>query len=130
MNFRQKGGSMSTKDLIQQYYDSLNQKNDKWKELWSDDAIFSDPSQTLNAKGKIAVIQSFTPFLMGVVHVNIKQLITDGNTVCAIAHYGYKNPKGERMSQDVAEVWEVKNGKLSQLIIYFDLTAYRNFMRG
>lgn len=121
---------MKTKDLIQRYYDSLDQKDNKWQELWSEDAVFSDASQTLNAKGKAAVIQSFTPFLMGVSHVKIKQLIVDGTNACAIAHYGYTNPKGEKMSQDVAEVWEVENEKLSQLTLYFDLTAYRSFMRG
>ena len=34
------------------------------------------------------------------------------------------------MSQDVAEVWQVKDGKLTKLTIYFDLTAYRSFIRG
>jgi hypothetical protein len=34
------------------------------------------------------------------------------------------------MSQDVAEIWEVKNSKLIKLTIYFDLTAYGNFMKG
>lgn len=118
------------KDIIQQYYDSLDQKDNKWQELWSDDAIFGDASQVLNAKGKEAVIQSFTPFLRGVAHVEIKQLIIDGDNACVIAHYDYINPKGEKMSQDVAEVWEVKNEKLSKLTIYFDITAYRTFMRG
>jgi hypothetical protein len=43
---------------------------------------------------------------------------------------GYINPKGETMSQDVAEIWTVAGNKLGKLTIYFDLTAYRNFMRG
>ncbi len=34
------------------------------------------------------------------------------------------------MNQDVAEVAEVKNGKLAKLTLYFDLTDYRRFMRG
>ena len=127
---RRKGGSMSTKDLIQQYYESLNKKDDIWQTLWADDAVFSDASNVLNAKGKAAVIQSFTPFLKGVVQVKIKQLIIDGNNACAIVAYNFINPKGEKMSQDVSEVWEVNNEKLSQLTIYFDLTAYRSFMRG
>lgn len=121
---------MSTKNLIEHYYDSLDQKDNKWQDLWSEEAHFSDASLSLNAKGKAAVIQSFTPFLMGVEHVKIKQLITDGYTACTIAHYDFKNQKGEKMSQDVAEVWEVKNGKLSKLTIYFDLTAYRGFIKG
>lgn len=129
-NITRKGGFMTPNDLIQKYYDSLNRKDTIWQELWADDALFSDASQALNAKGKAAIIQSFTPFLMGVTHVTIKQLIMDENAACVIVHYEYKNPKGEIMGQDVAEVWKIKNDKLSKLTLYFDLTAYRNFIKG
>jgi ketosteroid isomerase-like protein len=120
---------MSTKQLIAQYYDSLNQKNNKWQELYSEDAVFSDASQTLDARGKAAVIQSFVPFLKGVAKVQVKQMIVEDDSTCAIIGYVYVNQKGDRMSQDVAEVWQVKNTELAKLTIYFDLTAYRNFMR-
>jgi hypothetical protein len=45
---------MKTTEIIKTYYSSLAQKNDKWKELWADDAIFQDASKTLNATGKDA----------------------------------------------------------------------------
>jgi ketosteroid isomerase-like protein len=85
---------MSTRDLVLSYYKSLSQKDDAWQGLYSEDAAFCDASHTLDAKGKIVVIQSFVPFLKG-----------------------------------VAEVWEVRDGKLAKLTIYFDLTAYRSFMK-
>ncbi len=119
----------STSDLVQDYYESLARKDDKWRELYSEDAVFSDASQTLNAKGRAAVIQSFTPFLKGVEGARVRQMIVEGENACAIVGYDYVNPKGQKMSQDVAEIWSVKNGKLAKLTIYFDLTAYRNFMR-
>ena len=121
---------MSTRDLVQSYYNSLKNKNDKWQELYSEDANFADASQTLNAKGKTEVIKSFTPFLKGVESVKVKQIIIEDEYACVVVSYNYINPKGEKMSQDVAEVWEVKDEKLAKLTIYFDLTAYRNFMRG
>jgi len=118
------------RELIGTYYYSLNQKDNKWQGLYSDDAVFSDASQTLNAIGKAAVIQSFVPFLKGVAGVNVKRMIVDGEDVCAIVGYEYINPKGNKMNQDVAEVWKVKGEKLAALTIFFDLTAYRAFMRG
>lgn len=121
---------MSTKDLVQSYYDSLSRKDDKWQNLYSNGAVFSDASQTLNAKGKAAVILSFVPFLKGVEAVKVKQMIAEGERACAIVGYDYVNPQGQKMRQDVAEVWETKDGKLTKLTIYFDLLAYRNFMRG
>jgi ketosteroid isomerase-like protein len=121
---------LNTKDLVQSYYNSLDEKDDKWKDLYLEDAVFSDASQTLLAKGKEAVVQSFTPFLKGVAGIKIKQLIVEGDNACAVVGYEYVNPNGERMDQDVAEIWQVKNDKLARLTIFFDLTAYRNFMMG
>ena len=120
---------MTTKGLIQTYYARLNQKDDTWQELWAKDAVFQDSSKTLNASGKEAVIASFTQFLKGVTSVELKQLIAEDNVACAIAGYIYQNQNGEELAQDVAEVWEVSEDKLKKLIIYFDLTAYRTFMK-
>ena len=121
---------MSTKDVVKSYYESQIHKNDSWKDLWAEDAVFGDASQTLLAKGREAVIQSFTPFLKGVSALKPIQMIVEGERVCSIISYTYTNPKGETMNQDVAEVAEVKNGKLAKLTLYFDLTDYRRFMRG
>jgi hypothetical protein len=62
-------------------------------------AVFSDASQTLYAKGKGPVIQSFLPFLKGVERVKVKHMIVEGEDACVIASYDYVNPKGERMNQ-------------------------------
>ncbi len=121
---------MDTQKLIKSYYASQNDKNDEWQKLWADDAVFCDASQTLVAKGKEAVIQSFTSFLKTVEALKVSQLIVEGQQACFIINYTYINAKQEKMNQDVAEVWEVNDGKLAKLTIYFDLTAYRNFMRG
>jgi ketosteroid isomerase-like protein len=121
---------MSARDLVQRYYDSLAAKTSDWQQLYADDATFSDAAEILLANGKQAVIESFIPFLKGVTRVRVKRLIVDENVACAIIGYEYLNPKGQKMSQDVAEVWDVGGNKLTRLTIYFDLTAYRSFMRG
>ena len=121
---------METKELIQNYYESLNAKDDRWKDLYADDAVFADASLTLNAKGKEAVVKSFTGFLQSTKSIKVKQMIAEDNAVCAIVEYIYENQKGEKMTQDDAEIWEVRDGKLAKLTIYFDLTAFRQFMRG
>jgi hypothetical protein len=38
---------MNTKDIVKNYYKSLEEKNDKWKDLYSEDAVFSDAAQIL-----------------------------------------------------------------------------------
>ena len=118
-----------TKDAIDRFYQSVIQKNDDWQNLWAEDAVFGDPSGTLHAEGMPAVIQSFTPFLKGVANLKVLQQIIQGADACCVVRYNYVNPKGETMQQDDAEVWQVRDGKLSRLTIYFDLTEYRSFMR-
>jgi ketosteroid isomerase-like protein len=121
---------LTTKELIQSYYDSLIRKDSQWQDLYSEDAVFSDASRTLLAEGKQAVIQSFNPFLKGVAGLKVSQAIVEDEQACFLISYIYINSKKEQMKQDVAEMWEVRGGKLARLTIYFDLTAYRLFMQG
>lgn len=122
--------TISTKDIVERYYKSLEEKSDDWKDIYSDDVVFSDASQSLLAKGKEEVVKSFALFLNGVGGVKIKNIIIEDDKACAIISYDYVNSKKERMNQDVAEILEVKNNKLTKQTIYFDLTAFRTFMSG
>ena len=122
--------TVPTEDVISSFYESVNNKDDKWQALWSEDAMFSDAAGILDAHGRQAVIQSFTPFIKGVARLKVSQKIVEGQKACFIISYTYVNPKQQDLDQDVAEVWEVRDGKLAKLTIYFDLTAYRQFMRG
>lgn len=121
---------MTTQEVIKSFYESPSNEDDRWKGLWSDEAVFSGASQTLLAKGKDEVIQSFIPFIKGVAGLQISEIIAKGEKACFVISYTYVNSKKEYLKQDVAEVWNVRAGKLAKLTIYFDLTAYRSFMRG
>lgn len=119
----------SPRDVIDRFYESLRQKNDVWKDLWADDALFRDSSGTLRAEGRAACIESYTPFLKDVVGLEVRQTIVQGSTACYVIGYDYVNSKAERLHQDDAEIWEVRDGKLARMTIFFDLTLYRSFMR-
>ncbi len=120
----------STRGIIDSYYESLSNHDLTWQELWAKDGIFTDSSGTLYAAGSDAILASFTPFLKGVKDVTITQRIIDGNWACYIVNYVYINKSGESMKQKVAETWQMANGRLQELTIYFDITAYRKFMFG
>ncbi len=119
----------ATQQVIDKFYQSVINKDTGWKDLWADDVVFRDASGALHAEGKSAVNESFVPFLKGVASLQVRQRIVQGSQACYVVSYTYVNPKGENMHQDDAEVWEVRNGKLANLTIYFDLTEFRNFMR-
>lgn len=120
---------MTPKEVVWQYYDNLAQKNDKWASLFAEDITFSDSAMNINEAGKDAVTKSFEQFLKGVEDFRVKLMIGENETVIAIVNYDFVNSHEEKFNQDVAEVWKVKDGKLSSLILYFDITAFRNFVR-
>ncbi len=119
---------MAVKDIILGFYDSLAKKNDAWQAHLANNVVFSDASMKLHAEGKDAFIQSFTGFLRAVEAVVVKQLIVEGGSACAVVSYDYRSPKGSRLHQDDAEVWNVVDGKIEALTIYFDITEFRSFM--
>jgi ketosteroid isomerase-like protein len=119
---------MAVKEVIRDFYASLAAKNDGWQKNVAENVAFSDASGQLHAEGREAFIQSFTPFLRSVANVQVKQLIAEGPDACAVVSYDYVSPGGGKLHQDDAEVWKIMDGKIAALTIYFDITAFRQFM--
>ena len=119
---------MTVKEILQNFYESLAKKNNDWQKNLSEDVVFSDASKWLHAEGKDAFIQSFTGFLRSVETVQVQQLIIEGTHACAVVSYDYISRKGNKLHQDDAEVWQIVDGKIVALTIYFDITEFRKFM--
>jgi ketosteroid isomerase-like protein len=119
---------MTLSEILQQFYSSLDRKDNAWQKNLSENVMFSDASKKLHAEGRQAFIQSFSPFLRSVEKVQLKQLIVQDTNACAVVSYDYISPKGTKLHQDDAEVWQVVDGQILALTIYFDITEYRNFM--
>jgi ketosteroid isomerase-like protein len=119
---------MTTQQVIRNFYDGLANKTDAWQRDLAGGVVFSDASQQLQAEGREAFIQSFTGFLRAIERVELKQLIVDGNDAAAVVSYDYVSPTGGRLHQDDAEIWQVVDGQIKALTIYFDITEFRSFM--
>jgi ketosteroid isomerase-like protein len=120
---------MTVEDVIHRFYQSLAQKTDAWQQHLAADVVFTDASKRLHAEGREAFIQSFTTFLRAVETVRLQQLIVEGTNACAVVSYDYVSPKGAKLHQDDAEVWQVVNRNIVALTIYFDITEFRTFMQ-
>ena len=119
---------METKAVVEHFYQGLDRKDGSWQRDLADDVAFSDASGRLRADGRDAFIQSFTTFLRAVEQVEVRSLIVDGPNAAAVVGYDYRNPKGDSLHQDDAEIWRVEDGKVKALTIYFDITEFRTFM--
>ena len=119
---------METAAIIRHFYGSLPGKTDAWQRDLADTVVFDDASKRLAVQGRDAFIQSFTSFLRAVEHVQLQQLIVDGDDAAAVVHYDYISPTGGRLHQADAEIWKIADGKIAALTIYFDITEFRAFM--
>jgi len=119
---------MDTRDVVQRFYDGLARKDSSWQDNLSESVAFSDASGKLSALGREAFVKSFSGFLRAVDKAQLKQLIVEGPKAAAVVSYEYVNPAGGRLHQDDAEVWNVENGLIVSLTIYFDITEFRGFM--
>ena len=117
----------TTEEIIKNFYDSATEKSDKWQANLADEVSFSVAAEKKFA-GKETFIKTYTMVLQAVERMDVKQLIVEGNTACAIVGYDYISPTKAKLHQDVAEVWNVVDGKITSFTLYYDESEYRSFM--
>ena len=115
---------MSAKSTIEGYFGALKQKRD-WASYLSDDMVFTSltsPIKTIS--GKQAYLESTKGFYSMIKAMEVRDLIVDGDKVCALTRYQLQPPQRTAFQGDVAEVFRVRNGKISSFDIYFDSAPF------
>ena len=115
---------MSTKDTIHGYFNYLQHKKG-WESFLSDDMIFTSfTSPVKQVTGRDAYIESTKRFFSMITSVEVRDLMIEGDKVCALTRYELQPPKGNTFNSDVAEIFTVKDGKIVSLAIYFDTAPF------
>lgn len=115
---------MTTRDTIQAYFNSLKQKKG-WETFLSDDMTFtSHTSPIKRVAGRAAYLEATKRFYSMIAALEVKDLVVDGNKVCALTRYELQPPGGPAFESHVAEVFEVRNGMIGSLDIYFDSAPF------
>ena len=120
---------METKELLEAYYNGLNQKHG-WDSVIADDFQFigGDMTKQEPVVGKQAYIEILNRFGRLFNSMRIKEMIINGDRAFVRANYDYVFPNGKAISGDVAELWKVKNGKLDELTIFFDTLSFQKLL--
>jgi ketosteroid isomerase-like protein len=113
----------TTRELLDLYYATLSQKG-QCGSLLSENFLLGG-TVAKETHGRDAYEESL--FFKYVKSLKVKTMIIDGKRACAVVKYNLESPKGDRLSCDVAEVWEMKDGKLDSLAMYFDTVAFHKF---
>jgi limonene-1,2-epoxide hydrolase len=116
---------MTTRDTIQGYFDSLKQKG-AWDAFLSDEmqfASFTTPIKRVTGKGEY--LEATKRFFSMIKALEIKGVVVDGDRACVLTRYELQPPGAPVFECHVAEVFEVQDGKIKSLDIYFDSAPFQ-----
>ena len=121
---------METKELLESYYNGLARKQG-WESVIADDFRFigGDMTKQEPTVGKQAYEDVIKRFSLLFKAVRPKEIFTTPHSAFVLANYDFVFPNGKGINASVAEYWQVKNGKLSALTIFFDTEGFRNYLQ-
>jgi ketosteroid isomerase-like protein len=117
---------MTTKELLNLYYKGFAQKQG-WESVISDDFKFVGGDMTKKEPiiGKQAYVDIIKRFSRLFQNMRVKEMIIDHDRACVIGNYDYVFPNGKSINGDVAEIWKIKDNKLTELTIFFDTLTFQ-----
>jgi len=117
---------MTTKEIIEKYFDSIHRG--EWESYIADDFVFINSNLDKVVNGKLEYVEAGGRFFRATTSVELKQIIVEDDKVAVIARYQLLSPKGNTGVCDVAEILTVKDGKITSSAIFFDTKAFAEFM--
>ena len=115
---------MTTKETVQSYFDSLKRKSG-WETILADDMAFTSfTSPIKHITGKGAYLEATKRFFSMIKAVEIKRILVEGERACALTRYELQAPGDLAFESQVAELFEVRDGKITSLEIYFDSAPF------
>lgn len=115
---------MTTKDTVEDYFATLTRKG-HWESFLSDEMTFTSfTSPAKHVSGRAAYLESTKRFYSMITSVEVRSLLIDGDSACALTHYRLQPPGGPAFDTDVAEVFGVQDGKIASFEIYFDSAPF------
>lgn len=115
---------MKTKDTIQAYFNALTDKKN-WQSFLADDMAFASFGTPLKQLvGRDAYVESTKRFFSLIKRVQVKDILVDGDRACALTLYDLQPPGGPVFESNVAEIFTVRDGKITSLSIYFDSAPF------
>jgi ketosteroid isomerase-like protein len=112
------------KAMLDRYYEGIV-GGQEWGSLLSDDFLLSG-TVAKDSKGRDAYVNN--NFFKMVQGLQVKSMVIEGDSACAVVDYALQSPKGKAFACEVAEIWKAKSGKLVSVAIYFDTAAFQKSM--
>ena len=113
----------SAEQVWQLFMQSIGEKTDIWQTLLADDVSFTGP--VMQIQGKQDYIQTTLDFFKMVSDFKLHRYVAGDSLVATEESFTVTAPSGHALTLDVAEIYEVKDGKIQSVVIYYDAEAFR-----
>ena len=115
---------MNTRQTVERYFDLLRNAG-AWDAMLADDIDFTRlTTPAKRVTGKTAYLEATRRFYASIASLNIRELVVEGERAFALTEYLIRMPSGDRFESYVAELFTVRDTKISALSICFDLSPY------
>jgi len=116
----------STLEVFEAFGKELMSGTDSWKAFVSENITFKGPvDQTEGLDAFTKLNESFMPMVRG---TEMKQVIASTNFVITQQLMHVEVPSGKVMQLDMSEWYEIKNGKIQSIKIYYDAQEFAQEM--
>ena len=115
---------MSTRHTIESYFDKLQHRSG-WESLLADDMVFiiyTSPVRKLETKATF--LSGTRGFYDSIRSMEVGHVLVDGARALVTTRYELQRPGAEAYRSDVAELFEVRDGKITEFAIYFDSAPF------
>lgn len=111
-------------EVFQAFGQGMMSGTDSWKEVISDDIVFTGPVDQVNGLDAFAKLnENFMPMIRG---NEMKQAVEAGNFVITQMEMQVAMPSGKTITLDMSEWYEIKDGKIQSVKIYYDAEEFRH----
>ncbi len=113
--------------VFQAFGQGMMSGTDSWKEVIADDIVFTGPVDQVKGLNAFAELnESFMPMIRG---NEMKQAVETGNFVITQIEMDVEMPSGKTIKLDMSEWYEIQNGKIQNIKIYYDAEEFRNELK-
>lgn len=116
----------SPMQVFQEFGQGMMSGTDAWQDYIADDIKFVGPVDQVTGKDAFVKLnKSFMPAIRG---NNMIQAVESGNYVITQVEMQVAMESGKTITLDMCEWYEIKNGKIQSMKIYYDAEEFRKEM--
>ncbi len=114
-------------DVCQAFGQGLMSGTDSWKDVVSEDVTFTGPVDQVNGIEAFAKLnENFMPMIRG---NKMKRAVESGNFVITQIEMDVAMPSGKVIKLDMNEWYEITDGKIQSIKVYYDAEEFRKEMQ-